>query len=156
MLPLHMAFRLGASPETTAVLVDAYPDALKKKDSKGHTPLHVLKAYRRKYQKERGNGQKKPKETLMDKNRKSLIKFYLGGRRYGDDDDATLAAYDSDDENDEGSDGDSTVFEDEEDEDQYDKLFYSGMFTDFGTLAVNGISSLPGVVRDTLSCRTNR
>jgi len=145
MLPLHMAFRLGASPETTAVLVDAYPEALKKKDSNSHTPLHVLRAYKRKYKKEKER-ENKSKGTFRDKNRKSLIKFYLGGRSYGgDDDDASSSAYDSDAENDDDSDGDSIVFQDDAHEDQYDKLFYRGMFTDFGNLAVKGISSLPGV-----------
>jgi len=160
MLPLHMAFRLGASPETTAVLVDAFPDALKKKDSKGHTPLHILKAYRRKYQKERAKGVQRSK-SKMDKNRKYLIRFYLGGRRYGEDDDATLAPYDSDSDSDNDSDysGDSTVWDDGHDDDEeedYDKLFHKNMFTEFGRLTFEGITAVPGIVRDTLSCQKRR
>ena len=155
MLPLHMAFRLGASPETTAVLVDAYPDALKKRDSKGHTPLHILKAYRRKYQKERASGSKKSKDTFMDKNRRQLIRFYLGGRKYGEDDDATLAPFDSDnDDESEVSADSSIIFENDEDDDEYDRLFYKNMFNDFSSLAAKGLSTLPTMVRDTLACRT--
>jgi hypothetical protein len=160
MLPLHMAFRLGASPETTAILVDSYPDALKKKDRKGHTPLHILKAYKRKYTKERAEKKSKrskkdaPAESLMDKNRKKLIKFYLGGRTYGADDDVTLAAFDSEDEEEDyDSADDSTIIFDDE-EYAYDELFYKNMFTDFGNLAKKGISHLPIMVRDTFSCRT--
>lgn len=151
MLPLHMAFRLGASPETTAVLVDAYPEALKKRDAKGHTPLHILKAYRRKYQKERTSGTKK-ESTKMDKNRKQLIKFYLGGRNYGGGDDDTLAPYDSDSDSSDVSD-DSTVLFDEDEDDDYDRLFYRNMLTDLGNMAVRGISNIPGMFRDTLACR---
>jgi hypothetical protein len=153
MLPLHMAFRLGASPETTAVLVDAYPDALKKRDSKGHTPLHILKAYKRKYQKERASGSKKSKDTFIDKNRRQLIRFYLGGRKYGKDDDATLAPFDSDDESEISADS-TIIFENDEDDDEYDRLFYKNMFNDFSNLAAKGLSTLPIMVRDTLACRT--
>lgn len=161
MLPLHMAFRLGASPETTAILVDSYPDALKKKDSKGHTPLHILKAYKRKYLKEARamqNSKSKSKKSApqvskMDRNRKKLIKFYLGGRTYGDDDDVTLAAFDSDREDSEDSaDDESIIFEDDDDY-AYDSLFHKNMFTDFGSLAKRGISHFPVMVRDTFACR---
>jgi len=155
MLPLHMAFRLGASPETTAVLVDAYPDALKKRDSKGHTPLHILKAYRRKYQKESASGSKKSKGTFMDKNRRQLIRFYLGGRKYGEDDDATLAPFDSDNEDESEGSADSTIlFENDNEDDEYDQLFYKNMFNDFSSLAAKGLSTIPNMVRDTLACRT--
>jgi len=155
MLPLHMAFRLGASPETTAVLVDAYPDAIKKKDSKGHTPLHILKAYRRKYQKERNRGSRS--NTDMDKNRKHLIRFYLGSRRYGSDDDATLAPYDSGSDSDDDSEySDDSAWDDDydDDEEDYDRLFNRNMFTDFGRLTVEGITAVPEMLRDTLACRT--
>lgn len=151
---LILAIQLGSSPETTAVLVDAYPDALKKRDSKGHTPLHILKAYRRKYKKERASGKQKSKGTFMDKNRKQLIRFYLGGRKYGVDDDATLAPYDSDGDESEVS-GDSTIFFEDDDEDvDYDRLFYKNMFNDFSSLAAKGFSTIPGMVRDSLACRT--
>ena len=152
MLPLHMAFRLGSSPETSAVLVDAYPDALKKRDSKGHTPLHILKAYKRKYQKERESKQKK-KDTVMDKNRKRLIKFYLGRRSYGNDDD-TLAPFDSDGESDDESEysNDSTIIMNYS-EDEYDRLFYKDMCSDFKGLAMKGLSNVPKMFRDKLSCK---
>jgi len=78
MLPLHMAFRSGASLETAAFLYDANTDATSIKDSKGHTPLHVLKAYRRKYEMEKDND--KVSSTIIDNNRKDLIKTYLGNR----------------------------------------------------------------------------
>lgn len=151
MLPLHMAFRIGASLDVTAVLVDAYPDALKKRDIKGHTPIHILKAYERKYEKEDMLGNAKEKDTLADKNRKRLIRFYLGSRKYGDDDDETLAPYDSEDDSSQNSDG-STIFEDEEDE--YDGLFYRNMLTDISEMAMKGLTALPGIVRDTFTCRT--
>jgi len=137
------------------VLVDAYPDALKKRDSKGHTPLHILKAYRRKYKKERASGERKNSGTFMDKNRKQLIRFYLGGRKYGSDDDATLAPFDSDDDDESNISGDSTIFfEDDDEDDEYDQLFYKNMFTDLSSLAARGFSTIPGMVRDSLACRT--
>ena len=81
MLPLHMAFRLGSSPEVAAILVDAYPEALTYRDSKGHTPLHILRAYRKKYDKEKAEG--KPKsDAIVDRNRRALIKFYSGRSSY--------------------------------------------------------------------------
>jgi len=78
MLPLHMAFRLGSSPTTAAVLVCAYPCALTAKDSKGHTPRQILKAYRREYEKKENKGKYK---CAMDRNRKDLINHYLGSRK---------------------------------------------------------------------------
>mmetsp|Transcript_30268 Transcript_30268/g.35222 ORF Transcript_30268/g.35222 Transcript_30268/m.35222 type:complete len:655 (-) Transcript_30268:295-2259(-) len=152
MLPLHMAFRLGSSPETAAVLVDAYPTALRKKDSRGHTPLHILKAYRRKYMKEHESGKKKS-TTEMDSNRKKLIKFYLGGRRYGmvdEDSGDRLRKYDSDSnsDDDDSSDDDSYCESDAE-----EGLFYTDMFSDIGKLTYRGISSFPIIMRDTLACR---
>jgi len=154
MLPLHMAFRLGANTETAAVLVDAYPDALTKKDSKGHTPLHVLKAYRRKYEKERKEGKKS--NSVIDENRKELIQFYLGNRRYKkyssgtmSQDDRTvegrLPHYNSD------SDQDSYISSNASSEAEY--LFHKDMFSDFGRLTVEGLNSLPVVLRDTMICR---
>jgi len=154
MLPLHMAFRLGASPETAAVLVDAYPDALGMKDSKGHTPLHVLKAYRRKYEKEKKKG--KRLSSAIDRNRKDLIHFYLGNRKYRNQsssqrtkDDRTvegkLPFYNS-----ASDDSDSSGHESEE---EYDNLFHKDMFADFGRLTVEGFSNIPNVLRDTMSCR---
>jgi hypothetical protein len=151
MLPLHMAFRIGASLDVTAVLVDAYPDALKKRDIKGHTPIHILKAYERKYLKERKLGT--DKDTAADKNRKRLIKFYLGARKYGDDDDETLAPYDSDDDSSENSDDDSTIIFDDDDEEN-NGLFYRNMLTDISEMALKGLNALPGIVRDTFTCRT--
>jgi hypothetical protein len=153
MLPLHMAFRIGASLDVTAVLVDAYPDALKKRDIKGHTPIHILKAYERKYEKEKRQGSDKEKDTFADKNRKRLIKFYLGTRKYGDDDDETLAPYDSEGSYSDNSDDDSTIFMDD-DEDEYDGLFYRNMLTDLSAMAMKGLTALPRIVRDTFTCRT--
>lgn len=149
MLPLHMAFRLGSSPETAAVLVDAFPGALKKRDSRGHTPLHILKAYRRKYIKERENG--KASSTEMDINRKKLIKFYIGGRKYGYSEDGLDRdnKFDSDsDSSSESSDEDSYYDSDDE-----EGLFYNDMFSDFARLTSKGISSFPIIMRDTLACR---
>jgi hypothetical protein len=148
MLPLHMAFRLGSSLETTTVLVDAYPDALKKKDAKNHTPLHILKAYKRKYERATKSGQELTSD--LDRNKKKLIRFYLGARKYGDDDDMTLAQYNSEEE-DEGSDEESALFGDEEDE-AYDTLLYPGVIEDFGRLVKTGILTLPTLFRETLSC----
>ena len=146
MLPLHMAFRLGSSPETAAVLVDAYPEALKKKDSRGHTPLHILKAYRRKYIRDRENGKKSVSE--MDANRKKLIKFYLGGRRYGEStDESQVRTFDSDSDSD--YDSDDSDYDSDDDE----PLFYKEMFNDFAKLTTKGISSFPNIMRDTLVCR---
>lgn len=154
MLPLHMAFRIGASLDVTAVLVDAYPDALKKRDIKGHTPIHILKAYERKYEKEKRLGNdNKDKDTFADKNRKRLIKFYLRARKYGDDDDETLAPYDSEGDSSDNSDDDSTIFLDDDD-DEHDGLFYGNMLNDIGAMAVKGLTALPGIVRDTFTCRT--
>ena len=150
MLPLHMAFRLGASLETTTVLVDAYPEGLKTKDAKNHTPLQILKAYKKKY--ERASKSDQEFSTDLDKNRKRLIRFYLGARKYGDDDDMTLAQYNSEEEGDsEESDEDDSLFDDAEDE-AYDNLFYPGVIHDFGRLVKTGIMTLPDLFRNTLSC----
>ena len=75
-----MVFLLGASPETASVLVDAYLDALGVKYRKGHTSHHVLKAYHRTHEK----GKKKGKHLSsdIDRNRKDLIHFYIGNRKY--------------------------------------------------------------------------
>lgn len=148
MLPLHMAFRLGSSLETTTVLVDAYPDALKKKDAKNHTPLHILKAYKRKYERATKSGQELTSD--LDRNRKKLIRFYLGARKYGDDDDMTLARYNSEEED---SDEESALFGDDTEEDEaYDTLLYPGVIEDFGRLVKTGILTLPTLFRETLSC----
>jgi hypothetical protein len=148
MLPLHMAFRLGSSPETAAVLVDAYPEALKKKDSRGHTPLHILKAYRRKYIKDEGNIDKNAL-SAMDTNRRKLIKFYLGGRRYGHGaNDDRLRKYDSDSDSEYDSDSDDSYNSGGE-----EGLFYKDMFSDFARLTSRGITSFPYIMRDTLACR---
>jgi hypothetical protein len=150
MLPLHMAFRLGASLETTTVLVDAYPEGLKTKDAKNHTPLQILKAYKKKY--ERASKSDQEFSSDLDKNRKRLIRFYLGARKYGDDDDMTLAQYNSEEEEDsEESDDDDSLFDDAEDE-AYDNLFYPGVIQDFGRLVKTGIMTLPDLFRNTLSC----
>jgi len=153
MLPLHMAFRIGASLDVTAVLVDSYPDALKKRDIKGHTPIHILKAYERKYEKEKQLGKGIDKLTFADKNRKRLIKFYLGTRKYGDDDDETFAPYHSEGESSDDSDDDSTIFLDD-DENEYDGLFDRNLFTEFSAMAMKGLTALPEIVRDTFTCRT--
>lgn len=81
MLPLHIAFRLGASPKTVAILVRAYPYALTSKDSKGHTPRQILKAYRREYEKEENKGKY---INVIDRNRKDLINMYLASERFTD------------------------------------------------------------------------
>jgi len=154
MLPLHMAFRLGASPETAAVLVDAYPDALGMKDSKGHTPLHVLKAYRRKYEKEKKKG--KRLSSAIDRNRKDLIHFYLGNRKYRN---QSLSQRTKDDRTVEGklpfynSASDDSDSSGNESEEEYDNLFHKDMFADFGRLTIEGFSNIPSVLKDTMSCR---
>jgi ankyrin repeat protein len=151
MLPLHMAFRLGSSLETTTVLVDAYPEALKKKDAKNHTPLHILKAYKKKYERLSNSGQELTSD--LDANRKRLIRFYLGARKYGDDDDMTLAEYNSEEEEEEeDSDEGDSFFDDDGEDDAYDSLLYPGVIEDFGRLVKTGILTLPSLFRKTLSC----
>lgn len=79
MLPLHIAFRFGAHPDIAAVLVDVYPGALTTKDSKGHTPRDILRAYRRKYQRDKEKGALS--SEIIDVNRYNLIKIYLQARK---------------------------------------------------------------------------
>jgi len=139
MLPLHIAFRLGASPETAAVLVSAYPGALTMKDSKGHTPLQILKAYRREYKKEKNEN--KCVSSVIDKNRKHLINIYLENR--------TCRNYNTSQVNTNYGmvermihDSASTISSDS-----------SGCkLADFGRLTVDSFSKISSVLRDSTSC----
>eukprot|EP00559_Dactyliosolen_fragilissimus_P003557 CAMPEP_0184861384 /NCGR_PEP_ID=MMETSP0580-20130426/6083_1 /TAXON_ID=1118495 /ORGANISM="Dactyliosolen fragilissimus" /LENGTH=714 /DNA_ID=CAMNT_0027358865 /DNA_START=168 /DNA_END=2312 /DNA_ORIENTATION=+ len=81
MLPLHMAFRLGSEMDIVEHLVESYPEALHVKDAKGHTPIFLLKSYRKKYQKELKRDSKK-KWSEVDENRQVLIDRYLGSHIY--------------------------------------------------------------------------
>ena len=73
-------------------------------------------------------------------------------RKYGEDDETTLAPFDSDDDDSDISDDDSTIIFEHDEDYAYDRLFYRNMFTDFTNLAARGISNIPGMVRETLAC----
>merc|ERR1712071_157641 len=108
-----------------------------------------MEAYRRKYMKDKENGESNTNE--IDMNREKLIKFYIGSGRYGN---STLGVetktFDSVSDSEDYSSDEESYDNDSDDE---ESLFYRDMFTDFAKLTSRGISSFPFIMRDTLSCR---
>ena len=148
MAPAHCAFKIGLDPDITQVLVGSFPEALLLRDEENHTPLDILKAYRRKYRKNDLLATME-QEDQLDVNRRELIQLYL--------------VQDEDDDSDNGSDTDDSTYDSESDSDD-DDLFYDGMFEDVKDQMLQGLNGLPTIIlketksilKDAFDCNARR